>query len=93
MEEQIPFTTPHQADTDVATSIERLANKIKLIAEAVKTLHQERLAQETKIEDAQKRIQHILSRLPDQSDTRQMNLLGDAATPTTPEDDNEPTTH
>ncbi|CAM3759849.1 hypothetical protein [Polynucleobacter brandtiae] len=93
MEEQIPFTAPHQVDTDVATSIERVANKVKLITQAVKALHQERAQLEAKIEDAQKRIQHILSRLPDQSDTRQMNLLGDALTPTTPEDDNEPTTH
>lgn len=48
---------------------------------------------ENKTEDAQKRIQHILSRLPEQSDGRQLNLLGEVATPNNSEDDNEPTTH
>ncbi|CAM3810986.1 hypothetical protein [Polynucleobacter antarcticus] len=94
MNEHYPNTTvdSDQADT-IALSIQRLAEKIQQITEAVKTLNQERLAQETKIEDAQKRIQHILSRLPEQSDGRQMNLLGEPVTPTNPEDDNEPTTH
>jgi len=31
--------------------------------------------------------------LPEQSDGRQLNLLSEPATPTNPEDDNEPTTH
>ena len=55
---------------------------------------------ETKIEDAQKRIQHILSRLPDQGDARQLNLLSESASspsnPNTPKidnDDHDPTTH
>jgi len=77
----------------VAESLQRLSKKIQLISDAVKSLHQDRIQLETKIEDAQKRIQHILSRLPEQSDGRQLNLLGDPAPPTNPEDDNEPTTH
>ena len=77
----------------LSASIERLSGKISLIQEAVKNLAQERALQENKIEDAQKRIQHILSRLPEQSDGRQLNLLGEAVAPNNPEDDNEPTTH
>jgi predicted nucleic acid-binding Zn-ribbon protein len=67
--------------------------KVQMIAEAVKVLHQDRSQLETKIEDAQKRIQHILSRLPEQSDARQLNLLSEPVTPINPEDNNEPTTH
>ena len=48
---------------------------------------------EGKIEDAQKRVQRILSRLPEQNDGRQLNLLAEANPPTNPEDDSEPTTH
>jgi len=77
----------------LSASVERLSNKISLIQDAVKNLVQERTLQENKIEDAQKRIQHILSRLPEQSDGRQLNLLGEAVAPNNPEDDNEPTTH
>jgi chromosome segregation ATPase len=74
-------------------SIQRLTEKISLIQDAVKNLTRDRALQENKIEDAQKRIQHILSRLPDQSDGRQLNLLGEAAPPNNQEDDHEPTTH
>ena len=77
----------------LSAAIERLSNKISLVRDEVKNLVQERALQDNKIEDAQKRIQHILSRLPEQSDGRQLNLLGEAAAPTNPEDDNEPTTH
>lgn len=73
--------------------MQRVADKIQLIADAVKNLQQNRAQLEGKIEDAQKRIQHILSRLPEQSDGRQLNLLGEAIPPNHPEDDNEPTTH
>ena len=76
-----------------SASIKRLSEKIQLITDAVKQLHQNRTQLEGKIEDAQKRIQHILSRLPEQSDGRQLNLLGEAIPPNTPEDDSEPTTH
>ena len=78
---------------DLSIAISRLAGKINLIQDAVKNLAQDRALQETKIEDAQKRIQHILSRLPEQSDGRQLNLLGEVVPPNNPEDDNEPTTH
>jgi len=82
------------ADLDAASaSVKRVSEKVQLIAEAVKNLHQNRTQLEGKIEDAQKRIQHILSRLPEQSDGRQMNLLGEDIAPNNPEDDSEPTTH
>ena len=84
----------NDADLDAASaSVQRVSEKVQLITEAVKNLHQNRTQLEGKIEDAQKRIQHILSRLPEQSDGRQMNLLGEATPPTNLEDDNEPTTH
>jgi predicted nucleic acid-binding Zn-ribbon protein len=90
--------TPHVPDASgqsdsITESMQRLSQKIQLISDAVKALHQDRSQLETKIEDAQKRIQHILSRLPEQSDGRQLNLLGEPVTPPNPEDDNEPTTH
>jgi chromosome segregation ATPase len=95
MSEQTSFPQgPEASDLDVLyASIDRLTAKISLIQDAVKNLAQDRALQETKIEDAQKRIQHILSRLPEQSDGRQLNLLGETVPPNNPEDDNEPTTH
>lgn len=94
MNEQNPHSPdePEAIDT-IAAALQRLSTKIQMVSDAVKTLHQDRSQLENKIEDAQKRIQHILSRLPEQSDGRQMNLLGETASPTNPEDDNEPTTH
>lgn len=94
MNEQNSHTPSDLAPIDSLTaSVDRISEKIRLISDAVKTLHQDRAQLESKIEDAQKRIQHILSRLPEQSDGRQMNLLGEPAVPNNPEDDNEPTTH
>jgi predicted nucleic acid-binding Zn-ribbon protein len=82
------------ADLDaLSASIQRLSEKIALVSEAVKNLSQNRAQLEGKIEGAQKRIQHILSRLPEQTDGRQLNLLGEAIPPTNAEDDSEPTTH
>ena len=95
MSEQIPFS-PDQADTEIGSigaSVKRLSDKVQAIAEAVKNLTQNRVQLEGKIEGAQKRIQHILSRLPEQSDGRQLNLLGETIPPTNAEDDSEPTTH
>ena len=77
----------------LSISIARISEKISLIEDAVSSLNQNRAQLEGKIDDAQKRVQRILSRLPDQSDGRQLNLLGEVATPNNPEDDNEPTTH
>ena len=77
----------------LCASIVRVAGKIQAITEAVQKLNQNRVQLENKIEDAQKRIQHILSRLPEQSDGRQLNLLGEVVPTNNPEDDNEPTTH
>jgi uncharacterized protein YlxW (UPF0749 family) len=94
MTEHTPHVPSDSTESDsIASSLQRLSKKIQLITDAVNTLNQERSQLENKIEDAQKRIQHILSRLPEQSDGRQLNLLGEPATQNNPEDDNEPTTH
>jgi len=93
MSEQTPSSSSDISVDDLSAIIQRVADKLHLIAEEVKNLNQNRTQLEGKIEDAQKRIQHILSRLPEQSDGRQLNLLGEAAPPTNLEDDNEPTTH
>ena len=74
-------------------SIARVSEKVALISEAVNNLNQNRAQLEGKIDDAHKRIQRILSRLPDQGDGRQLNLLGEAIQSTNSEDDSEPTTH
>lgn len=73
-------------------SLRRLTEKLKMIHASVEALHQDRIALEAKIEDAQKRIEHILKRLPEQSDSRQMNLLGEPNTPPINKD-HDPTTH
>ena len=95
MTEQSSFIqNPQETDMDsIRASINRIAGKIQAISEAVQKANQNRVQLENKIEDAQKRIQHILSRLPEQSDGRQLNLLGEATPPTNAEDDSEPTTH
>lgn len=95
MNETLPLSTDNQASEmdALCASINRVAGKIQSISEAVQNLNQNHVQLENKIEDAQKRIQHILSRLPEQSDGRQLNLLGTAIPPTNPEEDNEPTTH
>ena len=95
MSELNPFPQgDNGADLDtINVSIKRLADKVQLITEAVNQLQQNRTQLEGKIQDAQKRIQHILSRLPEQSDGRQLNLLGETIPPNNPEDDSEPTTH
>ena len=56
-------------------SLERLEGKTKALLEAVKQSRKERLTLETKIEDAQGRIQQILEKLPSQADTGQLDLL------------------
>ena len=77
----------------LSASIARVTEKVALISEAVKNLNQNRTQLEGKIDEAHKRVQRILSRLPEQGDGRQLNLLGEAIPPTTLEDDSEPTTH
>ncbi|MBU3605286.1 MULTISPECIES: hypothetical protein [unclassified Polynucleobacter] len=92
MNEPTPLST--DIDTDaLSASLKRIAEKIHSISESVKQLTQNRVQLEGKIEDAQKRVQRILSRLPEQNDGRQLNLLGEAIPPTNAEDDSEPTTH
>ena len=95
MNEKSPLSSNGPANDlgDLSASIKRVGNKIQLVTETVKKIIQDRVQLEGKIEDAQKRIQHILSRLPEQTDGRQMNLLGEAVSPSNPEQSNEPTTH
>ena len=99
MRELISPNTPSNTDSssltreDLSAAIKRIATKVQLIADAVNGLCHDRAQLEGKIEDAQQRIQHILSRLPEQSDGRQLNLLGQVVAPPIPEDDTEPTTH
>jgi hypothetical protein len=95
MYESTPLPTGSLAsDMDaLCASINRVTGKIQAITEVVQNLNQNRVLLENKIEDAQKRIQHILSRLPEQSDGRQLNLLGEVVPQNNSEDDNEPTTH
>jgi len=78
---------------DLCESLKRLSGKMSIIQDAVGSLNQNRAQLEGKIDDAHKRVQRILSRLPEQNDGRQLNLLGEAIPPTNPEDNNEPTTH
>jgi chromosome segregation ATPase len=75
-------------------AIARLKDKLTLATKAIEEARQDRARLETKIADAQNRIQHILSRLPEQNDRRQLNLLAtDEPNPTISGDDHEPTTH
>ena len=92
--------TPHSSTAlnTLAETAKRLSDKVSAISKAVDMLHQNRIQLEGKIEDAQKRIQNILSRLPEQGDSRQMNLLGEASVASSvstsnQDDDHEPTTH
>ena len=88
------FASELATDLDaLCASINRVTEKIQTISEAVNKLNLNNVRLEGKIDDAHKRVQRILSRLPDQSDGRQLNLLGEAVPPNTSEDDNEPTTH
>jgi phage shock protein A len=74
----------------IEQTLRRLSEKLKMVNASVEALRQDRVTLESKIEDAQKRIEHILKRLPEQSDSRQMNLLGDN---TIIDKDHDPTTH
>ncbi len=74
----------------IEQTLRRLSEKLKMVNASIEALRNDRVALESKIEDAQKRIEHILKRLPEQSDSRQMNLLGDNAII---DKDHDPTTH
>lgn len=89
------LTTPPEASlSGVHLALARLKEKLILATKAMEEARQDRSRLEAKITDAQSRIQHILSRLPEQSDTRQLNLLAtDEPNPTISGDDHEPTTH
>ena len=88
---ELPSQPPNLDDLNA--SLQRLSEKISLVQDAVRNLTQNRAQLEGKIEDAQKRVKRILSRLPEQNDGRQLNLLGETIPTTNPEDDSEPTTH
>ena len=88
------YPSPEPSLNDLNRAIARLKDKLTLASKALEEARQDRARLETKIADAQNRIQHILSRLPEQSDTRQLNLLAaDEPNPTISGDDHEPTTH
>jgi len=88
------FHIPEPSLSNLHLALARLKDKLTLATKAMEEVRQDRARLETKIVDAQNRIQHILSRLPEQSDTRQLNLLTtDEPTPTISGDDHEPTTH
>ncbi len=74
----------------IEQTLRRLSEKLKMVNASVEALRQDRVTLESKIEAAQRRIEHILKRLPEQSDSRQMNLLGDN---TMIDKDHDPTTH
>jgi len=93
MNESAPHSTGDVNLDTLTASIKRLSEKISLIQDSVLNINQSRVQLEDKIDDAHKRVQRILSRLPDQGDGRQLNLLGEAIPPTNSEDDSEPTTH
>lgn len=86
--------SPESSLGDLNQAIARLKDKLTLATKAMEEVRHDRARLETKIADAQNRIQHILSRLPEQTDTRQLNLLvTDEPNPTISGDDHEPTTH
>ena len=93
MNELHPHSTGDEDLDTLSVSIKRLSEKLSLVQDAVRNLNQSRTLLEGKIEDAQKRVQRILSRLPEQNDGRQLNLLGEVIPPINSEDDSEPTTH
>jgi len=88
------FPSSESSLANLNRAIARLKDKLTLASKAIDEARQDRARLETKIADAQNRIQHILSRLPEQTDTRQLNLLtADEPNPTISGDDHEPTTH
>ena len=88
------FQSPESSFSNLNQAIARLKDKLTFATKAMEEVRQDRARLEAKIADAQNRIQHILSRLPEQSDTRQLNLLAtDQPNSTISGDDHEPTTH
>ena len=88
------FQSPESSFSNLYQAIARLKDKLTFATKAMEEVRQDRARLEAKIADAQSRIQHILSRLPEQSDTRQLNLLAtDQPNSTISGDDHEPTTH
>jgi predicted nucleic acid-binding Zn-ribbon protein len=56
-----------------------LSSKLEILQHEIKTLVQQKSFMETKISDAQGRIQKILNKLPQATDTRQLTLLDNSS--------------
>lgn len=61
--------------TSLEEGMARVAAKLVRLQDEISAIQAERIEMESKIADAQSRIQKILNRLPKPEDTRQMNLL------------------
>lgn len=59
-------------------TIDRVSSKLSRLQDEVRAIQSERNGMEVKIAEAQTRIHKILSKLPNQEDTRQLNLLDGA---------------
>ncbi len=59
--------------------MDAVAVKVESLQQQIKALVQEKSLMENKISDAQGRIQKILNKLPQSSDTRQLTLLDNSA--------------
>ena len=56
-----------------------LSSKLEVLQHEIQTLVQQKSFMETKISDAQGRIQKILNKLPQATDTRQLTLLDNSS--------------
>ncbi len=72
-----------QTPGELIARMEILQRKLALLNVQLSDLMTERRTMENKISDAQTRIQKILNKLPQTTDTRQLNLLdnGNVETP------------
>jgi predicted nucleic acid-binding Zn-ribbon protein len=59
--------------------MDAIAVKLETLQQQIKALVQEKSFMENKISDAQGRIQKILNKLPQATDTRQLTLLDNSA--------------
>jgi len=59
--------------------MDAIAVKLETLQQQIKSLVQEKSFMENKISDAQGRIQKILNKLPQATDTRQLTLLDNSA--------------
>ncbi len=71
----INLTTPQS----LSERMDAVKVKLDMLEQHIKALVQEKSIMENKISDAQGRIQKILNKLPQASDTRQLTLLDNSA--------------